>query len=745
VDEAVDRAFPAEGVPVLTRLPDIDTDRETVLDLIDRDSLGVLFQPLVRIATGRPVGVEALCRGPLDSPLQRPDELFSAARFHGLTSELDWASRLGALRQALSDGAAADMTLFLNAEPEALLGGQPAEFAALRQALEDLGTHVVLEVTERDLCDQLGDLLTAVEEVRSWGWSIAVDDVGADPASLALLPFLRPEVLKLDLRLVQEHPSPEVAQIVNAVLAHSERTGAHILAEGIETLEHERLATAMGATIGQGWLYGAAGPLPQGEWDRLRMPHVERLKVPGTPWERVHGLPSRRATKPLLVAMSKTLERQALANGEFAVLLSSFQHARHLSESTAQRYSTLAGVLSFVVVLGEGVPPAPAEGVRGSELHPDDPLVGEWVLSVVGPHFAAALVAQDLGDAGPDSARRFDYCLTYDRATALTISAALLRRVHPTQRGPMTRRTLTTRRRPVGTPPAELFELAVQASPTGVTIAAADGDQSLLYVNPAFERMTGYSAEDVIGRNCRVLQGPGTDPLAVDALRRAARTGEPVRSRLLNYRADGTTFWNQVDLCPVLGADGEPTHFIGIQTDVSREVEAESRLLRLATHDDLTGLHNRRAVLLLLEEELMRSSLYGTATLLVLVRLTGVGALQARRGHAVVDRLLQESALRLSAARFPGEALAHLGEGRFALVAPGLRPDPGVVAATGQDTVTRLLETVRAPFVLDGQRLVVGARAARAAYPADATTVETLMDVAERQLYESSAAPPRDG
>ena len=78
--------------------------------------------------------------------------------------------------------------------------------------------------------------------------------------SLAFLPLLRPDVVKLDLRLVQERPGPAIAEIMNAVNAHAERTGAVVLAEGIETEEHLVMARALGATLGQGWLFGRPGP-----------------------------------------------------------------------------------------------------------------------------------------------------------------------------------------------------------------------------------------------------------------------------------------------------------------------------------------------------------------------------------------------------------------------------------------------------------------------------------------------------
>jgi EAL domain-containing protein (putative c-di-GMP-specific phosphodiesterase class I) len=121
---------------------------------------------------------------------------------------------------------------------------------------------VVLEITERALATRPAELLRTVERVRSVGWGVAVDDVGAEAMSLAFMPLLRPDVVKLDLRLVQERPGPAIAEIMNAVNAHAERTGSVVLAEGIEDEAHLAMARALGATLGQGWLFGRPGPGP---------------------------------------------------------------------------------------------------------------------------------------------------------------------------------------------------------------------------------------------------------------------------------------------------------------------------------------------------------------------------------------------------------------------------------------------------------------------------------------------------
>ncbi|MBM3494834.1 MAG: PAS domain-containing protein [Armatimonadetes bacterium] len=117
---------------------------------------------------------------------------------------------------------------------------------------------------------------------------------------------------------------------------------------------------------------------------------------------------------------------------------------------------------------------------------------------------------------------------------------------------------------------------AVEAGINGIVISDARlPDIPIVHVNPAFERMTGYLADEVVGRNCRFLQGPGTDASEVARLRAALEAGEPCSVKLRNHRKDGSAFWNRLDVSPIRDDRGRLTHFIGVQLDITREIEAE--------------------------------------------------------------------------------------------------------------------------------------------------------------------------
>ena len=123
---------------------------------------------------------------------------------------------------------------------------------------------------------------------------------------------------------------------------------------------------------------------------------------------------------------------------------------------------------------------------------------------------------------------------------------------------------------------ATLRERALLATDVSFTISdARRPDSPLVWVNPAFTRTTGYAFDEAVGRNCRFLQGPDTDPEAIAEIRRATEAGEPVNVTLLNYRRDGSGFWNELTLTPVFDHDGTLAHYIGVQSDVTDRVRAE--------------------------------------------------------------------------------------------------------------------------------------------------------------------------
>jgi diguanylate cyclase (GGDEF)-like protein/PAS domain S-box-containing protein len=419
-------------------VPDDAFDPGAAVGELDRilaaGSLVAVYQPIVELTSGSVLAYEALARGPEGSSLHRPDRLFTAAARAGRTVELDWACRIAAVRGALDADLGRNASLFINCEPVAIGTPCPPEHVGVwERAQREL--DLVMEITERAVTARPAELIHTIADARAAGHGIALDDVGADVRSLALLPLVEPDVVKLDLRLVQDRPSTDQAAIVSGVAAEHERTGAQILAEGIETDAHVAIARTLGATLGQGWKFGRPGPLPRTEHpSRVRRTAAASPVLPGdTPYSVVtaHREPGE-ATKRLLLPMSHHLEQRALRIGEGAVILSAFQDAKHFTKATVRRYEALARRSSLVAALGVGLSEEPVHGVRGARLDADDPLAGEWSVVVLGPHFAGALVASDLGDTDcPEGDRRFAFATVYDRGLVIAAARTLLSRIAP--------------------------------------------------------------------------------------------------------------------------------------------------------------------------------------------------------------------------------------------------------------------------------------------------------------------------
>ena len=130
---------------------------------------------------------------------------------------------------------------------------------------------------------------------------------------------------------------------------------------------------------------------------------------------------------------------------------------------------------------------------------------------------------------------------------------------------------------------AQLLQMVINASNDGIVIAEKEGDQDkiLIYVNPAFERLTGYSSEEILYQDCRFLQSGDRDQDALPLIRDALNREGSCREILRNYRKDGTPFWNELSLSTVKNpADGQ-TYFVGVQKDVTVQIKAQQRVAQL--------------------------------------------------------------------------------------------------------------------------------------------------------------------
>ena len=305
-------------------------------DVIDRQLVRTLFQPVVDLATGSICGFEALSRGPVGSALESPMALLEAARAAGRLGELDWLCRSRAMLAAADAGLPETLSWLINVEPAGWSGACPPHLVGpVDRARAEL--RVILEVVERDVQGSVLELIRASDQARRYSWGVALDDVGAEEGSLALLPFLRPDVVKLDMSLVRGVPQRRGGHDHRrgAGLRRTDRggdpgrghrdPGAGTAGPGLR--RHLRTGLLLRpARAAPGVDRGAANPIPLGQYV---------APIDGrTPFEVLAAtIEPQRADKQHVLHISAHLEDQAAQDSHASVLLAAFQksgvlHAR---------------------------------------------------------------------------------------------------------------------------------------------------------------------------------------------------------------------------------------------------------------------------------------------------------------------------------------------------------------------------------------------------------------------------------
>lgn len=401
-------------------LPSVD---ERFARILRERDLRTEFQRMVRLDSGSIVGYEALVRGPDDPQLNGAAALVAAAHRADRLVEFDWAARASACRAALDAELDPGSLLFLNIEPIALDSECPPDlWPVIETAFRRL--RVVLEVTERSLDRDPGTLLDGVERQRRLVAGIALDDCGSTDATLAMLPLVSPSVIKIDAEVVQSAPDARFARVLAAVHEQVERTGAVVVAEGVQTPEHRRRAAALGAQFAQGYLFARPGPIPRGAAltaGAAPLEHAGPLVV-ASPFDALGGGTVGRGDDELVAALMREVAACAdLSAPALHVVL--FPRRDLFPASELDRLARLASKGTFAAVLGPGVPPEPGGGVRGVGMRQAPPPADEWAAITVSPCSSMAVLAR----RATDGRGGWQFGVTHDRARTIAATRSLVR------------------------------------------------------------------------------------------------------------------------------------------------------------------------------------------------------------------------------------------------------------------------------------------------------------------------------
>jgi diguanylate cyclase (GGDEF)-like protein/PAS domain S-box-containing protein len=266
------------------------------------------------------------------------------------------------------------------------------------------------------------------------------------------------------------------------------------------------------------------------------------------------------------------------------------------------------------------------------------------------------------------------------------------------------------------------------------------GTQPIIFANAAFERQSGYSSDEILGRSMRMLHGPDTDPAAAHSLIAAMARCEPVRTQLMNYTKAGQPCWVEVEMVPFASEEGPITHWVAVGRDITEQRRSAEAIHQLAFFDVLTGLPNRRLLmerLGILVTKAQTGNGYGAV---LYIDLDNFKSINDARGHATGDALLKHLAEGLTSAVRECDTVARLGGDEFVVLLEDLGPD----SATATVVALALAEQVKAalthPIEINGQTYHSSGSIGVALPICPAHTVQDLLREADTAMYCAKSA-----
>lgn len=279
----------------------------------------------------------------------------------------------------------------------------------------------------------------------------------------------------------------------------------------------------------------------------------------------------------------------------------------------------------------------------------------------------------------------------------------------------------------------QLRQRAIEASANAIIITSATAPEyAIEYVNPAFERITGYPCKEVIGRNIGLLWEKEPDQSGIKEIRACVLEQREGHAVLRNYRKDGELFWSDLYIAPVRDDGGNVSHYVAAQYDITANKRYESELEFQTNRDALTGLANRNLLRDRLEQAISYAYRYGHPIWVLFVDLDRFKFINDTLGHQAGDVLLKAVATRVQSSVRDTDTVARMGGDEFVLVLPE-RMDAGL--STG--IVKRIMDAIAQPLTIEGHEFFISCSIGLSVYPSDGTTPEELIKHADVAMYRA--------
>lgn len=276
-------------------------------------------------------------------------------------------------------------------------------------------------------------------------------------------------------------------------------------------------------------------------------------------------------------------------------------------------------------------------------------------------------------------------------------------------------------------------ERAIEASTHGVAIIdITKPNQPIIYVNKAFERITGYTDKQAIGQNLAHLQGSQADQVNQKRVALAIREQREETVELESFRRNGELYWCELSVAPVSDSFNQVRHYVCILNDITQRREMEKQLIRQATHDSLTELPNRVLLMDRVEQAILQAKKKNTLLGFLFLDLDRFKLTNDTLGHSVGDKLLQAVSNRLLIATNDFDTVARLGGDEFVILLPELTSEQ-----QAQQMAQEILHLIEKPFQIDQHSLKVTGSIGISFYPKDGLDYESLMKSADLSMYHA--------
>lgn len=276
----------------------------------------------------------------------------------------------------------------------------------------------------------------------------------------------------------------------------------------------------------------------------------------------------------------------------------------------------------------------------------------------------------------------------------------------------------------------QILYQASEQSPASIVITDAEGN--IEYVNPKFEKVTGYSAEEVKGKNPRILKSGHTSDQEYKTMWEKISSGQEWYGEFKNKRKNGHLFWEYASISPIKNLEGQITHFVAVKEDITQRKQNEALLEYQANYDILTALPNRILARDRLQQAITQAEQKNNQVAILLLDLDHFKQINESLGHELGDELLQEVAQRLLLCLQKSDTLARLGGDEFLILLPNVESlyDPEKIAHN-------ILQVFKTPFHIQGEEIFISVSIGITLYPDDGLDAIMLMKNADSAMYEA--------